>query len=85
MIFSSGQIPSENIITSENITPNPPRSGSINDNYLMKRFSKYLSLKIEILPIPLLQIRHILEFSEEVYPYIMTPLWTLLMLSIPRV
>jgi hypothetical protein len=32
MIFSSGQSPSENIITSGNITPNPPRSGSINDN-----------------------------------------------------
>ena len=33
MIFSSGQSPSENIITSGNITPNPPRSGSINDKY----------------------------------------------------
>jgi hypothetical protein len=31
MIFSSGQNPSENIITSGNITPNPPSGGSIND------------------------------------------------------
>jgi hypothetical protein len=43
MIFSSGQSPSENIITSGNITPNPPRSGSINDN-------NYLSY--ELYPIP---------------------------------
>ena len=31
MIFSEGQSPSENIITSGNITPNPPSEGSIND------------------------------------------------------
>jgi hypothetical protein len=31
MIFSSGQSPSENIITSGNITPNPTSGGSIND------------------------------------------------------
>ena len=36
MIFSSGQSPSENIITSGNISPNPPRSGSINDNNSLK-------------------------------------------------
>jgi hypothetical protein len=43
MIFSSGQSPSENIITSGNITPNPPRSGSINDKYyfLNKYFDQY--------------------------------------------
>jgi hypothetical protein len=33
MIFPSGQSPSGNIITSDNIPPNPPRSGSINDKY----------------------------------------------------
>jgi hypothetical protein len=46
MIFSSGQSPSENIITSGNITPNPHRSGSINDNYrpisLFSVFNKLL-------------------------------------------
>jgi hypothetical protein len=31
MIFPSGQSPSGNIITSCNISPNPPRSRSIND------------------------------------------------------
>ena len=31
MIFPSGQSPSGNIITSGNISPNPPRSRSIND------------------------------------------------------
>jgi hypothetical protein len=32
----------------------------------MKRFSKYMSFKIEILPIPLLQaISHIFEISED--------------------
>jgi hypothetical protein len=35
----------------------------------MKRFSKYMSLKIEILLIPLLQpISHIFEISEDDYP-----------------
>jgi mRNA-degrading endonuclease RelE of RelBE toxin-antitoxin system len=33
MIFPSGQSPSGNIITSGNISPNPPRSRSINDKY----------------------------------------------------
>ena len=33
MIFPSGQSPSGNIITSCNISPNPPRSRSINDKY----------------------------------------------------
>ena len=32
LIFPSGQSPSGNIITSGNISPNPPRSRSINDN-----------------------------------------------------
>ena len=35
MIFSSGQSPSENIITEGNIKPNPPRSWSINDKYFI--------------------------------------------------
>jgi hypothetical protein len=35
MIFPSGQIPSGNIITSGNISPNPPRSRSVNDNSTM--------------------------------------------------
>ena len=34
----------------------------------MKRFSKYLSLKIEFLLIPLLAIRHNFEIGEEVNP-----------------
>ena len=33
MIFPSGQSPSGNIITSGNISPNPPSGGSINDKY----------------------------------------------------
>ena len=40
MIFSSGQSPSENIITSGNIPPNPPRSGSINDKNTAGDFIK---------------------------------------------
>ena len=43
MIFSSGQSPSENIITSGNIPPNPPRSGSINDNYIILQLKFKLS------------------------------------------
>jgi hypothetical protein len=35
----------------------------------MKRFSKYLSFKIEILLTPLLAIQHILKISEEFLPY----------------
>jgi hypothetical protein len=34
----------------------------------VKRFSKYISLKIEILLIPLLASSHIFEISEEVHP-----------------
>ena len=33
MIFPSEQSPSGNIITSGNISPNPPRSRSMNDKY----------------------------------------------------
>jgi hypothetical protein len=43
MIFPSGQSPSGNIITSCNISPNPPRSRSINDNYPMRIDRLYTS------------------------------------------
>ena len=33
--------PSANIITSGNISPNPPRSGSINDNYYLNKTLSY--------------------------------------------
>ena len=45
-IFSSGQSPSENIITSGNITPNPPRSGSINDKYSPGSGGNYQNLTL---------------------------------------
>ena len=34
MIFPSAKSPSGNIITWGNISPNPPHSGSINDQYI---------------------------------------------------
>jgi hypothetical protein len=37
----------------------------------MKRFSKYMSLKIESLLIPLLAISNIFEISKDVHPYTM--------------
>jgi hypothetical protein len=43
----------------------------------MKQFSKYISLKIEILLIPLLASSHVFGISEKVHPYTMpsvTPL-----------
>ena len=45
MIFPSGQSPSGNIITSGNISPNPPRSRSIND--ILYRKLKASKLKIK--------------------------------------